>query len=70
MVRLKERMPRPIRRSPRYFNSTMVRLKAAEAASNVAKQSNFNSTMVRLKDDGRPAQYAGLQDISIPLWYD
>ena len=27
MVRLKERMPRPIRRSPRYFNSTMVRLK-------------------------------------------
>ncbi len=45
-----KRQPSLLKKPPRrYFNSTMVRLKAASPFSSAIRLINFNSTMVRLK---------------------
>ncbi len=47
---IKSRGKLPDNVNPFYFNSTMVRLKAEEAAKAAMEEANFNSTMVRLKE--------------------
>ena len=69
MVRLKEVLRERTFAIQANFNSTMVRLKAANILCMKTRKANFNSTMVRLKDYGL---YTRCQStiISIPLWYD